>query len=64
MSNSGNRQPVVAYVAKPVDRSGEAVVDMQVAYDDEVTPEQMARVERAHARIDKTRLRSKTGPAW
>jgi len=63
-----NRAPLRAFEAegiqKPDGRAEQAAIDMSVDYSDEVTTEQMARLERAYKHIDKSRLRSKTGPAW
>jgi len=63
-----NRAPLMAFAASGKRESDgrveQAAIDQSVDYSDEVTAEQMARVERAYKHIDKSRLRSKTGPAW
>lgn len=58
------REPARTHAAKPADKAAEAALDQSVDYSDEVTAEQMARIERAYGHIDKSKLRSKTGPAW
>ena len=63
-----NRMALMAfecgYGVEPDARAQQAEIDKAVDYSDEVTTEQLARIERAYKHIDKSRLRSKTGPAW
>lgn len=58
------RQPARADASAPTGRAAEAIIDQQVDYSDEVTAEQVARIERAYSHIDKSKLKSKSRPAW
>lgn len=46
------------------DKAAEAAVDKSVDYSDEVTTEQMLRIERAYAHLRMHNWKVKAGPAW